>query len=34
VHVDFDTQERLLKDSALWYAEIIRQNRTHEPTDS
>ncbi|MCK2218953.1 GH1 family beta-glucosidase [Actinomadura sp. ATCC 31491] len=34
VHVDFDSQERLLKDSALWYAEIIRQNRTHEPTDS
>lgn len=34
VHVDFETQERLLKDSALWYAEIIRQNRPHEPTDS
>ncbi|MFC5832250.1 GH1 family beta-glucosidase [Nonomuraea insulae] len=34
VHVDFDTQERLLKDSALWYSEIIRQNRRHEPTDS
>ncbi|PZG22005.1 GH1 family beta-glucosidase [Nonomuraea aridisoli] len=34
VHVDFETQERLLKDSALWYAEIIRQNRRHEPTDS
>jgi beta-glucosidase len=34
VHVDFETQERLLKDSALWYSEIIRQNRRHEPTDS
>ncbi|WP_101788988.1 GH1 family beta-glucosidase [Nonomuraea indica] len=34
VHVDFDTQRRVLKDSALWYAEIIRQNRRHEPTDS
>ncbi|GGO71513.1 GH1 family beta-glucosidase [Nonomuraea cavernae] len=34
VHVDFETQRRVLKDSALWYAEIIRQNRRHEPTDS
>ncbi|HEX4816480.1 MAG TPA: GH1 family beta-glucosidase [Nonomuraea sp.] len=34
VHVDFETQERRLKDSALWYSEIIRQNRRHEPTDS
>jgi beta-glucosidase len=34
VHVDYGTQRRLLKDSALWYAEIIRQNRRHEPTDS
>ncbi|MEV0612694.1 GH1 family beta-glucosidase [Nonomuraea sp. NPDC050404] len=34
VRVDFETQERTLKDSALWYAEIIRQNRRHEPTDS
>ncbi|UBU17266.1 GH1 family beta-glucosidase [Nonomuraea gerenzanensis] len=34
VRVDFETQERLVKDSALWYAEIIRQNRRHEPTDS
>ncbi|SEH02247.1 beta-glucosidase [Nonomuraea solani] len=34
VRVDFETQERLLKDSALWYSEIIRQNRRHEPTDS
>ncbi|MFI6502606.1 GH1 family beta-glucosidase [Nonomuraea typhae] len=34
VHVDFATQRRLPKDSALWYAEIIRQNKRHEPTDS
>ncbi|MGP3960480.1 GH1 family beta-glucosidase [Nonomuraea sp. 3N208] len=34
VHVDFESQERLPKDSALWYSEIIRQNRQHEPTDS
>ena len=26
VHVDFDTQRRLLKDSALWYREVIKQN--------
>ncbi|WP_327085190.1 GH1 family beta-glucosidase [Nonomuraea sp. NBC_01738] len=34
VHVDFGTQARTPKDSALWYAEIIRQNKAHEPTDS
>ncbi|MEV0202512.1 GH1 family beta-glucosidase [Nonomuraea sp. NPDC050691] len=34
VHVDFETQERVLKDSARWYSQIIRQNRRHEPTDS
>jgi beta-glucosidase len=34
VHVDFETQRRLLKDSAIWYSEIIRHNRHHEPTDS
>jgi beta-glucosidase len=26
VHVDFDTQQRLFKDSALWYREVIKQN--------
>jgi beta-glucosidase len=26
VHVDYDTQERTLKDSALWYADVIRRN--------
>ncbi|MEO3801395.1 GH1 family beta-glucosidase [Nonomuraea sp. B1E8] len=34
VRVDYETMERLPKDSALWYSEIIRQNRRHEPTDS
>ena len=34
VHVDYDTLARTRKDSALWYSEIIRQNRRHEPTDS
>ncbi|MBU0936690.1 MAG: family 1 glycosylhydrolase, partial [Spirochaetes bacterium] len=24
VHVDFDTQQRTLKDSALWYAQVIK----------
>jgi beta-glucosidase len=26
VWVDYETQERLLKDSALWYKEVIAQN--------
>jgi len=26
VHVDYETQRRTLKDSALWYSEIIRTN--------
>ena len=26
VHVDFETQVRTLKDSARWYAEVIRTN--------
>lgn len=26
VYVDFETQERILKDSAHWYAEVIRNN--------
>ncbi|GAA4233345.1 beta-glucosidase [Streptosporangium album] len=26
VHVDFATQRRLLKDSALWYSEVIKRN--------
>lgn len=26
IHVDYRTQKRTLKDSALWYAEVIRQN--------
>jgi beta-glucosidase len=26
VYVDFKTQQRIIKDSGLWYAEVIRQN--------
>ena len=26
VHVDFDTQKRTIKDSAKWYAEVIKNN--------
>ena len=26
VHVDLETQERTLKDSALWYAQVIRDH--------
>ena len=26
VHVDYRTQERVLKDSAKWYREVIRRN--------
>ena len=26
VHVDFETQERTLKDSAHWYAQVIRDH--------
>ncbi|WP_214415217.1 GH1 family beta-glucosidase [Sphaerisporangium fuscum] len=29
VHVDFTTQRRLLKDSALWYRDVIRRNGLH-----
>ena len=29
VYVDFETQERILKDSANWYAEVIRNNGTN-----
>ncbi|MGW0591880.1 GH1 family beta-glucosidase [Streptosporangium sp. NPDC002607] len=29
VHVDFETQRRLPKDSALWYREVIRHNGLH-----
>ncbi|WP_380830457.1 GH1 family beta-glucosidase [Sphaerisporangium rhizosphaerae] len=37
VHVDFDSQRRLLKDSGLWYREVIRRNglwreRARRPT--
>jgi beta-glucosidase len=26
IHVDYQTQKRTLKDSALWYADVIRSN--------
>ena len=26
IYVDYSTQERILKDSALWYSEVIRTN--------
>ena len=26
VYVDFETQKRILKDSAYWYGEVIRSN--------
>jgi beta-glucosidase len=29
VHVDYATQTRTLKDSALWYREVIRTNGAH-----
>ncbi|MBB6475309.1 GH1 family beta-glucosidase [Sphaerisporangium rubeum] len=29
VHVDYATQRRLLKDSALWYRDVIRRNGLH-----
>ena len=25
-YVDYDTQERIIKDSGRWYAEVIRNN--------
>ena len=28
VYVDFDTQQRILKDSALWYREVARSHRS------
>jgi beta-glucosidase len=31
VHVDFETQKRTLKDSARWYAEVIRTNGANLP---
>jgi beta-glucosidase len=26
IYVDYDSQRRVLKDSARWYAEVIRRN--------
>ena len=33
VHVDYETQRRTLKDSALWYREFLRQNREMQRLD-
>ena len=34
VHVDFDTQHRTIKDSGLWYADLIRATRAGIPYSS
>lgn len=31
IHVDYQTQKRTLKDSALWYSEVIRTNGANIP---
>jgi beta-glucosidase len=31
VYVDFDTQRRVLKDSALWYRDFIASHRPWHP---
>ena len=31
VHVDFDTQKRIIKDSAYWYRDHIAQYTAHDP---
>jgi beta-glucosidase len=30
IHVNYETQERLVKDSGEWYAEVIKQNKVTE----
>jgi beta-glucosidase len=27
IHVDYKTQKRTIKDSGMWYAEVIRTNQ-------
>jgi beta-glucosidase len=34
VHVDYTTQQRVLKDSAKWYREVIRRNGIADPGES
>jgi beta-glucosidase len=34
VHVDYTTQQRVLKDSAKWYREVIRRNGIGDPGES
>ena len=29
MHVDFATQERVPKDSAVWYSNVVRANQVH-----
>jgi beta-glucosidase len=31
VHVDYATQQRTLKDSALWYRKFLQQQRLRRP---
>jgi beta-glucosidase len=31
IYVDFNTQQRLLKDSAHWYAQVIASNGSNLP---
>jgi len=33
IYVDYRTQERILKDSALWYAQVIQDNRVYGDYD-
>lgn len=30
IHVDYETQKRVVKDSGEWYAEVIRTNQIHD----
>ncbi|HSO20758.1 MAG TPA: family 1 glycosylhydrolase, partial [Desulfosarcina sp.] len=32
IRVDYDTQERIIKDSGEWYAQVIRTNAIEEET--
>jgi beta-glucosidase len=32
IHVDYETQQRTLKDSALWYRDVITANGFPHPT--
>ena len=30
IRVDYETQQRTIKDSGEWYAEVIRTNQIHD----